>query len=67
MVLLRIMQYSSDFLREIPKKTRTNYEDFKIGNATRVWIIVLGIRKTPMGHLYRCSRAGQDLFYKIHE
>ena len=48
MVLLRIMQYSLDFLREIQKKARTNYEDFKIGKATRVWIIVLGIRKTPM-------------------
>ena len=52
MVLLRIMQYSSDFLREILKKARTKYENFKIDNATRVWILVLGIRKTLVGHLY---------------
>ena len=53
MVLLRIMQYSSDFLREIQKKARTSYENFNIGNVTRTWIIVLGIRKTPMGDLCR--------------
>ena len=53
MVLLRKMQHSSDLLREIQKKARPNYEDFKIDKATRVWIIVLGIRRTPMGHPYR--------------
>ena len=53
MVLLGIMQYSSNLLREIQKKARTNYEDFKIDKATRVWIIVLKIRKTAMGHTYR--------------
>ena len=39
----------------------------KIDKATRVWIIVLGIREMPMGHPYRQSRAGQNLFYKIHK
>ena len=66
MVLFRIMQYSSNLLREIWKKATTSYEDFKIDKATRVWIIMLGIRKTPMGHPYRWSRAGWNLFYKIH-
>ena len=35
--------------------------------TTRVWIIVLGIRETPMGHPYRRSRAGWNIFYKIHK
>ena len=61
------MQYSSDLLKEIQKKARINYEDFKMDKATRVWITVLGIRKTPMGHPCRQSRAGQNLFYKIHK
>ena len=54
-VLLEIMQYSSNLLREIWKKARTNYEDFKIHKATGVWIIVLEIRKhlwvTPTGQV----------------
>ena len=36
MVLLEIMQYISNLLREIWKKARTNYEDFKINKVTRV-------------------------------
>ena len=64
-MLLGIMQYSSNLLREIQKKARNKYEDFKIDKATRVRIIVLGIRKTPIGHPYRWSLAGRNLFYKI--
>ena len=39
------MQYSSDLLREIWKKARTKYEDFKIDKTTRIWIMVLEIKK----------------------
>ena len=28
---------------------------------------MLGIRRTPTAHLYRQSRAGQNLFYRIHK
>ena len=36
-----------------PKKLGTTMKTFKIDNTTRVWIVVLGIRKTPMGHPYK--------------
>ena len=45
---------------------RGNYTSFNLSTVTRSWAIALGIRMQPMVKPYRRSRAGRNLFRKIH-
>ena len=61
-----MITYTSTFLRGIQNISRGNYTSFNLSTITRSWAIALGIRKQPMMKLYMRSRAGQNLFRKIH-
>ena len=60
------LQYSSAILRTIRTASHTNYDNFNLNTLVRSWIISLGICKQPRLQKYRSSRAGQNLFHKIH-
>ena len=61
-----MITYTSTFLRDIQNVSRGNYTSFNLSTVSRSWAIALGIRKQPMVKPYRRSRAGQNLFRKIH-
>ena len=61
-----MIKYRSTFLRGIRNISRGNYTSFNLSTVTRSWTIALGIRKQPMVKPYRRSRAGQNLFRKMH-
>ena len=58
--------YSTNFLKDIRKRAKTNYHNFTLPVATRSWNIALCIRKCHASRPYRRSRAGSTLFQKIH-
>ena len=61
-----MIKYTSTFLRGIQNISRGNYTSFNLSTVTRSWAMALGIRKQPMVKPYRRSRAGKNLFRKIH-
>ena len=61
-----MITYTSTFLRSIWNISRGNYTSFNLSTVTRSWAIALDIRKQPIVRPYRRSRAGQNLFRKIH-
>ena len=63
---INMITYTSTFLRGIQNISRGNYTSFNLSTVTRSWAIILGIRKQPVVKPYRRSRAGQNLFRKIH-
>ena len=58
--------YSTNFLKDIRKRARTDYHNFTLPVATRSWIIALCVCKHHASRPYRRSRAGSTLFWKIH-
>ena len=61
-----MITYISTFLRGIQNISRGNYISFNLSTVTRSWAIAFCIRKQPVVKPYRRSRAGQNLFRKIH-
>ena len=60
------LTYSTNFLKDIRKRVKTDYHNFTLPVATRSWIIALCVRKHHASRPYRRSRAGSTLFRKIH-
>ena len=60
------LQYSSAILGTIRTASHTNYDNFNLNTLVRSRVISLGICKQPRLQKYRRSRAGQNLFHKIH-
>ena len=58
--------YSTNFLKDIRKRAKTDYHNFTLPVATRSWIIALCVCKHHASRPYRRSRAGSTLFQKIH-
>ena len=58
--------YSTNFLKDIRKRAKTDYNNFTLPVATRSWIIALCVCKHHASRPYRRSRAGSTLFRKIH-
>ena len=58
--------YSSCFLHNIRRAAFNNFGISHLDNAVRSKIISLGIRKQHIQRPYHCSRAGDNLFHKIH-
>ena len=58
--------YSSCFLCNIRRATFNNFGISHLDNAVRSKIISLGIRKQHIQRPYHHSRAGDNLFHKIH-
>ena len=57
--------YTSKILRFIGSTAKVNFLNYHLPQYTRTKIISLGIRKQKRS--YRQSRAGTNLFYKIHQ
>ena len=58
--------YSTNFLKDIRKRAKTDYHNFTLPVPTRSWIIALCVCKCHASRPYRRSRAGSTLFQKIH-
>ena len=58
--------YDSDELHRIHTLSRENYNLLFLQQIIRSWIICLGIRKQLIDRPYRRSRAGRNMFKKIH-
>ena len=58
--------YSTNFLKDIRKRGKTDYHNFTLPVTTRSWIIALCVCKHHTSRPYSRSRAGPTLFQKIH-
>ena len=58
--------YSTNFLKDIRKRAKTDHHNFTLQVTNRSWIIALCICKCHASRPYRMSRAGSTLFQKIH-
>ena len=63
---LRTHAYDSNGLHRIHALSRGNYNLLSLQQTTRSWIICLGICKQLIDWPYRRSRAGRNMFKKIH-
>ena len=62
----RTHAYDSDELHRIHALSRGNYNLLSLRQTTRSWIIHLGICKQLIDQPYRRSKAGRNMFIKIH-
>ena len=64
----RVIHYTTHSLQTIRKSSTqtSNYGLFHLDRSIRSYIIALGIWRTITDKPYRRSRAGQQLFHKIH-
>ena len=63
---MNCINYSSNVLRAIRTRAKTEHALFNLLHDCRRKIILLGIWKQPIDHPYRRSRAGTKLFHKIN-
>ena len=64
----KVIHYTTHSLQTIRKSSTqtSNYGLFHLDQSIRSYIIALGIQRTITDKPYRRSRAGQQLFHKIH-